>query len=147
MNFVFKAYIQSHLHQRTDLNLLIFSPLFGEVHSSPVSMVGLSPCKNVVRLLRYVCKVQHHLLLNRRSKTSPSQFSCCQSDGTRGLGLWGRSARTARTRCWRRVRGGGREPSPCSGRNLPLLMSKDQLTETVTETHCTNSSWNRLCQI
>lgn len=43
--------------------------------------------------------------------------------------------------------GGGRESSLCSLRNLPLLMSRDQFTETVTETHCTNSPRNQLRQI
>lgn len=90
------------IYQRPECNIHITWFLCGEVQSSPVSSLGFSPCKNVVRLLRNVCEDQHHLLLNTRSKTSLSQFSCCQTDGTRGLGLWGRLARLTGARRWRR---------------------------------------------
>lgn len=150
MNFVRKNCINSNLNQKPECNIHINQFLSGEVQSSPVSSLGFSPCKNVVRLLRYVCEVQHHLLLNRSSKTSLSQFSCCcvrlmgaeapdpgcGQPGQQERGVEGESAG-----------GGGGVSSLCCGRNLPLLMSQDQFTETVTETHCTNSSRNQLCQI
>lgn len=129
------------------LNLVL---LFSGIRWSAVSWMGFfRPCRNAVRLLICVWCVQCHLLPNWRGKTSPGQFTCHQTDGTRGLRLWGQSVRLAEaSSLW----GGGEGGvffffflSLCGSlslRNLPLLLSKDQLSATVTKTPCTSSSLN-----
>lgn len=75
------------------LNLVL---LFSGIRWSAVSWMGFfRPCRNAVRLLICVWCVQCHLLPNWRGKTSPGQFTCHQTDGTRGLRLWGQSVRLA----------------------------------------------------
>lgn len=85
-----------------------------------------------------------HLLPAWRDKTSYGQFTCHQTDGTRGLRLRGQLVGLAETSSLDSGgKGGGIFFLLCGClKNLPLLPSEDQLSATVTKTPCTNSALN-----